>query len=228
VAGFFILAFAVIHAPLFGFKNRRLYAVLVLGLVVMAAGPLLRAAASGPQSYRAVLFGDSNTSCAFVYAEHGGLYIVNPGVDGKKLAEAVFAGGGKTAEGVLFTSLEKKNFSGLAELSRLVEIKRIIIPYGPAPAALPALLEDMKKGGTIIEKVWPGEAASGMKITARWGGDSSGYTGRGEVCDWEIGPVKIGDGGASASRLCAGPDCVPRDSIRSQKSKTTVLAFELP
>ena len=99
VTGFFILAFAVIHAPLFGFKNRRLYVVLAMGFVVMAVGPLIHAVASGPQSYRAVLFGDANTSCVFVYAEPGGLYIVNPGINGKKLADAVLSGGGKTVEG---------------------------------------------------------------------------------------------------------------------------------
>lgn len=227
VTGFFVLVFALLHAPLLGFKSRRLYAVCALGLAVMAVGPLLRAAAFGQQSCRVLLFGDSNTSCAFVYARPGGLYIVNPGINGGKLAEAVFSGGDKTVEGVLLTSLEGRNFSGLAALARLVAVKRIIIPYAPAPAALPAVLEEMKKSGTIIYRTWPGETVpSDIKIVSGWGPASPGYGGRGEVYDWEIGPVKIDNGGRSASRLCAGP-CPSPEGAEAQKGKIVILDLKI-
>ena len=227
VGGFFVLAFAFLHAPLLGFKSRRLYAVCVLGLAVMAAGPLKRAAASGPENYRALLFGDTNTSCAFVYAGKG-LYVVNPGLEGKKLAEAVLSGGGRTVEGVLLTSLEERNFSGLASLAGLVEIKRVLLPYGRAAGELPAILAELEKGGTAIEKVWPGEtAAGGSGIAALWGGTAHGYCGRGEVDDWTIGPVKIGEGGGAVSGPCGG-SCAAAGGVRAQKGRTVSMDFKFP
>ncbi|OGS12274.1 MAG: hypothetical protein A2285_01830 [Elusimicrobia bacterium RIFOXYA12_FULL_57_11] len=228
VAGFYILAFALLHAPLFGFKSPRLYACAALGLAVMAAGPLTAARSGGPLKYQVTLFGDSNTSCALLRLPAGGLFLVNPGVSGKKLADAVFAGGQRRLEGVALTSLEEKNFSGLAELSRLAGVGRVLLPYGPAPADLLALLGELKKSGTVIEKLWPGETAAGMPLTARWPADARGYNGRGDLWDWEFGPILIENGGESASRLCAGPGCAGQTRILSQKNKTTILAFEVP
>ena len=228
VAGFYILAFAFLHAPLIGFKSKRLYAGVLLGLAVMSAGPLKQALAGGTRNCQAALFGDSNTSCALVRLPDGALFLVNPGLSGKTLAAAVFAGGARRLEGVAFTSLEEKNYSGLADLSRTVGISRVMLPYGPAPAALRGLLAEMKKSGTLIDKVWPGEAVSNLKITSRWAGNSRGYTGRGEVYDWEVGPVKIEDGGGAASKLCGANKCAAQDTIQSQKGKTAILDFDIP
>jgi len=224
VAGFFILAFAVIHAPLFGFKNRRLYLVLALGVAVMAAGPVIRAAAPGPQSYRVALFGDTNTYCAFVYAEPGGLYIVNPGIKGEKLADAVFSGGGRTAEGILLTSLEEKNFSGLEALADMVEIRNILVPYGPQPDGLKRVLAKLEKAGSSVVKVWPGMSAGG-RIEAFWDGREAGYTGNNDVLGWEIGGVRIGGEGKYAEQKNPAPGSLPA-RIEAQKEKTMTL--ELP
>ncbi|HNW43591.1 MAG TPA: ComEC/Rec2 family competence protein [Elusimicrobiales bacterium] len=228
IAGFYILAFAVLHAPLFGFKNIRLYACAALGLCVMAAGSLAPAQARGLRLCRAELFGDSNTNCALLRLPEGGIFLVNPGVGGKKLADAVFAAGATRLEGIALTSLEEKNFNGLAELSRLVGIGRVMIPYGPAPEALRGVLAGLKKKGAAIERIWPGEtSAAGVKITSRWPA-APGYTGRADLYDWEIGPVKIENGAGSATRLCAGPKCPATVRVQSQKGKTAVLEFELP
>jgi len=228
VAGFYILAFSLLHAPLLGFKNLRLYACAALGLFVMAAGPLTAARSGGPLKYQVTLFGDSNTFCALLRLPDGGLFLVNPGINGKKLADAVFAGGMRRLEGIAVTSLDEKNLSGLAELSRLVGISRVVLPYGPAPAGFLPLLGEMKKSGTIIEKLWPGEAVSDMRLTARWAANARGYNGRGDVYDWEIGPVKIENGGQVASRLCSAPNCAEPARILFQKNKTNILVFDVP
>ena len=225
VAGFYLLAFAVLHAPLFGFNNIRLYTCAALGLCVMEAGALTNALADGSRKYRTELFGDSNTSCALVHLPDGTLFLVNPGVSGKTLADAVFAGGARRLSGVTFTSLEEKNFSGLAGLSRLVEIERVVLPFGPQPPALSALLGELKKKGAAIVKAWPGEPASDMKIIARWTDDPRGYTGLGDVFDLEIGRVKIENAGDSVSRLCAGAACAAQSSVQAQKGTTAVLEF---
>jgi len=226
VAGYFILAFAVLHAPLFGFRNRRLYAVLALGLGVMAIGPLGRAAVPGARSCRAVLFGDADTSCAFVYANPGGLYIVNPGIDGGKLAEAVFSGGGRTVEGALLTSLERKNFSGLEKLSGLVGIRTVLVPYGPQPPELKRVLAELEKNGTVVGRMWP-DLPDGGPVNAFWDGDGPGYTGGSDILGWEIGGVRIGGGGKYAQQKDIAQGGLPARA-EAQERKTVTREFFPP
>ena len=226
VCGFFILAFGIMHAPLFGFKNRRLYGVLAAGLAVMAVGPLTHAAAAFTQRYKAELFGDANTSCAFVSAEPGGLYLVNPGISGKKLAEAVFSGGRRTVDCVLLTSLEKKNFSGLEQLSETVSIRKVLVPYGPQPDGLKRVLAKLEKNGAFVGRVWPGAPAAGLPA-AFWDGGAPGYTGMNDIIGWEIGALRVGGEGGYAERTAAAAGNGPA-RIDAEKGKITTLVFELP
>ncbi|MEK7721729.1 MAG: ComEC/Rec2 family competence protein, partial [Elusimicrobiota bacterium] len=148
-AGFFILAFALLHAPLHGFRSRRFYLAAALGLGLTALGPLVKSLTAGTVTYKAVLFGDSNTSCALLSVP-AGLFLVNPGVNGKKLADSVFVEGSRSLEGVIFTSLEEKNFSGLEELSDMVAIRKVFIPYGPHTEELRRLLTKLEKTGARV------------------------------------------------------------------------------
>ena len=217
VGGALVAAFALLHAPLFGFRSARLYASAAVGLLLMGAGHLPRPAGAGGAKYGAQLFGDSNTSSALVRAP-GGLYLVNPGLNGRKLADAVLTSGARSLEAVLLTSLEEKNYSGLEELSRSVGVKNIFLPYGPQPRELSALLKRLLPGGAV--RLWPGEAAAGVR--AGWGA-GRGYTGVGDVLDWEIGELRVGGGGARAARR--GPGGV---AAEAERGKTVSLAFELP
>ncbi len=226
VAGFFVLALVLLHAPLLGFRRRRLYFAAALGLALMAAGPLVKIYAAGPLKYRAVLFGDSNTSCALLSVPSG-LFLVNPGVSGKKLADSVLAGGARSLEGVLLTSLEEKNFSGLAELSGLVGIKNVFLPYGPRPVELKQVLAKLEKAGARVYAVWPGEApVPGLKVAAAWGGDRAGYSGSRDVLDWEIEALGIKKEGGYAEQACACLNCPA--PVLMEKRKTVTLEFELP
>jgi len=226
VAGFFVLALALLHAPLLGFRSFRLYFAAALGLLLAAVGPLAKVSAAGPVKYRAVLFGDSDTSCALLSVP-GGLFLVNPGVNGKKLADSVLSEGARALEGVLLTSLDGKNFSGLEELSGLVAVKNVFLPYGPGPEELLRILEKLEKAGSGVYKVWPGElSAPGFKVTAAWGAGARGYTGRSDVLDWEIEALRIGKEGGYAEQACACVNCPGPASV--QKRKTVTLEFELP
>ncbi|HAT72985.1 MAG TPA: hypothetical protein DCS63_09240 [Elusimicrobia bacterium] len=193
IAGFFILALTLLHAPLLGFKRRRLYLAALSGFAVMAAGPLTRLQASaGRQAYKAVLFGDYNTASALVQAPSGGLYLLNPGVNGKKLAASVFDRGARSLEAVMFTSLEEKNYSGLAELASLVKINNLLLPYGPRPEELGRLLVRLEADGARVARVWPGEEpAAGARLACGWDGGSAGYTGAADRFWWSVGAVKL-------------------------------------
>jgi competence protein ComEC len=197
IAGGFVLAFAFAHAPLLGFRRPRLYGLAAAGAAVLAAGVLSfpRATASGRAS-GALLFGDSNTRAALVSAPSGGLFLVNPGVNGRKLAGAVLARGSKTLEAVMLTSLEKKNYSGLPELAGLVKIKSVLLPYGPRPPDLEAALAALEKSGTEVKKIWPGEESGGA--SCGWEGASPGYSGAADRFSWKVGDLTVTREGARA------------------------------
>jgi competence protein ComEC len=220
VAGALVVAFVILHAPLLGFRRRRLYFSAALGVAVMGAGQVPGFISAGEVRYGVQLFGDSNTNSALVRAPSG-LYLVNPGLNGQRLADAVLTGGTRRLEGVLLTSLEEKNFSGLDELSRSVSINRIFLSYGPQPRALSELIKKLFPAAGAAVRLWPGERAAGVR--AGWGARGPGYTGGGDIVDWEIGAVRISGEGAQASQGGAGGA-----SASSERGKTVLLEFEQP
>lgn len=197
IAGFFLLAFALAHAPLLGFRRPRLYAAALAGLSVMAAGALREAGGGARQPQGGLLFGDGNTRSALIRVPSGGLCLLNPGVSGKKLAGAVFDRGTLRLEAVLLSSLAEKDYSGLGELASQVKIKTVLLPYGPRPEALRRLLAGLEKEGTAVVRVWPGEAAA-EGITCGWDGYSPGYSGLADSFSWTIGALTLSRGGAAA------------------------------
>ena len=198
VAGFFVLAFALLHAPLLGFRRVRLYATALAGLAAMAAGTILEARVYAPARQEAALFGDSNTRCALVTGPAGGLYLANPGVNGRRLADAVLERGGKTLEGVLLTSLEEKNYSGLGELAGLVKVKAVLLPYGPRPAPLEEVLARLRKEGAAVRRLWPGAPDEDGDVACGWEDRPHGYTGKADRVWWRIGAVKLSREGGYA------------------------------
>jgi len=201
IAGFFLLALALLHAPLLGFRRPRLYAALFLGLAVMAAGPLRGGRAAARPAQGALLFGDGNTRSALVRSSSGGLYLLNPGVNGKKLADAVLVRGTRTLEGVLLTSLEEKNYSGLEELAGLVTVTNVFLPYGPRPPGLERLLAGLEKRGAAVRRLWPGETAA---VSCGWEGYVPGYSGAGDRFSWSIGGITLSRGGERAELETGG------------------------
>ena len=197
VAGFFAVAFALLHAPLLGFGSFRLYAAAAAGLLVMTAG-WLRPAKAPACDAEGELFGDANTSSALVRTSSGGLYLLNPGISGRRLADAVLDRGSGALEGVLLTSLEEKNYSGLAELAGLVKIKGVLLPYGPVPGGLRAALARLEAEGTAVKRLWPGEAEG--PVRCGWDGYAPGYSGAGDRFSWEIGGLTLDRGGGRALR----------------------------
>jgi competence protein ComEC len=199
-AGAFAAALAVLHAPLLGPKSPRFYSALGLGLLLMAAGPLRRASAGGGRC-GALLFGDGHTHCALVTDGGGRLFLVNPGVNGRKLADAVLARGGASLEAVMLTSAEKKNYSALGELAGRVKVKNVLIPYGPRPPGFEALLAALRKQGVMVNLLWPGETAAGA--LCGWDGYGPGYTGA-DRFSWTVGDITVSRGGEYAQQVSAG------------------------
>jgi hypothetical protein len=223
VAGFYLFAFVFLHAPLIGFKKPRLYLAGALGLAVMAAGVPWRAQAGEREKCLALLFGDSDTRCALVKVPGSGIFIVNPGLKGKKLADAVFAEGSRGVEGIMLTSLGKNNYSGLKELASMVKIKRVLIPYGPQPPGLAGLLRELEGKGISVNRVWPGEEpVADVKIGAAWGGYGEGYTGRNDLVDWSICGLSVQKDGGYAVQDPPGPAPL---AAEARKGVVTTLEF---
>lgn len=219
VAGFLVFAFALLHAPLFGFRGRGLYLTAGLGLSAALLG-LLPAPGSGGR-YQARLFGGGDTRCALVSVPSG-LYLVNPGMKGRTLAAAVLSSGRRSLDCVLLTSLEKKNYGGLEELAGLVKVRSVLLPPGPRPGGLGVLLEKLSRGGTRVATLWPGEKDRDSGVEAGWDGYSPGYSGLSDVVAWELPGFRIAGGGASAERDCGGT----RGSLEAESGKTVSMEFE--
>ena len=149
-------------------------------------------------------------------------------MNGKKLADSVFTEGSRTLEGVFLTSLDGKNFSGLEELSGLVAINKVFIPYGPQAGELKLVLAKLEKAGARVYKVWPGEEPVPGLRSAGWGDSGAGYSGRGDRLDWEVGALGIRKEGGYAEQACACRGCPAAAPVSAQKRKTVALEFELP
>lgn len=223
IGGSLALAAVLLHAPLLGFKSRRLYISAAFAISFMLSGLLPGRGGAGGRGYCASLFGDTDTACALVSGP-GGLYLVNPGMSGKKLAAAVLASGSRCLEGAILTSLEPKNYSGLEELSRTVAVRKIFLPPGPRPPALSKALKRLTDRGAAVVTLWPGEAGASLDVVPAWDGYAPGYSGRGDRFLWEIGPLRVGGGGTFAELACEG---VSR-RVDASKGETVSLEFELP
>ena len=202
LAAYFIFVFVLLHAPLFGFRNRRMY--------VMAGVPLLAIFAAGvlPEKNLVSAFSDSDTRSVVVRHGKNGLFLFNPGVNGRKLANCVLYYGGRSVDGVFLSTLARRDWGGLEELSGAMKIKRIALPYGAMPKELKETTDRLAGTGTLIERVWPDDsiAFGGLNVLPDWGSGpgptEAGYTGRGplEGLDWRVEAsdlkVRVSNGGA--------------------------------
>lgn len=192
LSGYYFLAFAVLHWPILGFTK---YMFPAIGCFIIMMGPVMNSLGNIKTKERIMLFGDKRTSSAVIVRKNG-LYLVNPGLDGKKLADAVLAEGKYTLNAVLFTSISDNNFKGLLELSKKIRIKSILIPYGPMNDDMYASLAPARRSGAKILRVWPEKTGS---LRLSWPEQVFGYAGRGEDYDWIINDVKISNNGRCAS-----------------------------
>ncbi len=219
VTGFLIFAFSLLHAPLFGFRSRGFYLAAGLGLCAALLGLLPQPGSA--DRYSARLFGDGDTRCALVNSPSG-LYLVNPGLKGRTLAAVVLSSGRRSLDCVLLSSLEKKNYSGLAELAGLVEVRTVLLPPGPRPEELAGLLEKLCRGGVRVATIWPGEKDWPSGLGAGWDGYSPGYSGLYDAVAWELPGFRIAGGGALAERCCGGG----QGALKAENGKVVSMEFE--
>lgn len=204
LAAYFILVFALLHAPLLGFRSRRLY--------VLAGVPLLAVCAAGflPVKSLVSVFSDSDTRSVVVRDGKNGLFLFNPGINGRKLANCVLYYGFRSVDGVFVSTLARRDWGGLGELGGLMKIKKVALPYGALPEELKETAARLAGAGTLIERVWPADSIifGGVEVTPDWGSGpepdqaAAGYTGRNQLegLDWRLEArdfqVRVGNGGA--------------------------------
>ena len=206
MAAFFVFVFVLLHAPLLGFRSRRLY--------VLASVPLLVifAAGSFPVKSLVSVFSDSDTRSVAVRRGRAGFFLFNPGINGRKLANCILYYGCRSVEGVFISTLSRRDWGGLGELAGLIKIKKVALPYGALPDELKEITERLAKAGTRIERVWPEDTMlfGGLEARPDWGTGQdpdrniTGYTGRGpEGLDWQLQApglkVRVGNDGASVT-----------------------------
>ncbi|HAH32491.1 MAG TPA: hypothetical protein DCL44_09295 [Elusimicrobia bacterium] len=181
-AAFFVLVFIFLHAPLFNFKKKPVWAMFALSLLMFGCGKFFtpRPGVS--------LFSDGKSAAFLFGAGDGGLFLVNAGINGAKLSNAILSAGARELKAVFLPSLDEKDSSGLKELGSLIRVRRLFIPYGPLPDGLNAEAEKLSRQGVEIKRFWPEESIfmDGVKISAAWpcyvsGGKKAysapGYTG---------------------------------------------------
>ena len=190
LAACFCFVFVLLHAPLLGFRRRRLYA--------LAAVPLLALSAAGflPEKSLVSVFSDSDTRSVLIRRGRAGLFLINPGISGRKLANSVLHYGFREVEAVFISTPARRNWSGLEELAGLIKIKKVILPYGARPPELEAALARLSAGGVQVERAWPQDKLlfGGLEVRPDWieagapGSKGAGYAGRGpwEGLDWRL------------------------------------------
>ena len=221
LAFFFVFVFVLLHAPLLGFRNRRLY--------ILAAVPLLAIFAAGflPVKNLVSMFSDSDTRSVVVRHGRAGLFLFNPGINGRKLANSVLHYGFHSVEGVFVSTLERRDWGGLGELAKLIKIKKVAVPYGALPGELEEILGGLAKAGTRIDRAWPEDRIlfKDLEVRPDWGSGpypdrkTAGYTGRDswEGLDWRLEAsdfeVRVMDGGSRvAVRRGAGAESLIKNS----------------
>lgn len=204
IAGFYVLAWTLLHWPLLGFTR---YLFPALGFFLVLANSLLGSIGRLNVKEHVLLFGNRNVSSALI-VDKKGIFLVNPGMNGKKLSDAVYAEGRYSLNAVLFTSLDENNFRGLADLSQKVRIKNIYLPFGPMNDYMYDSLSPARHSGANIQQIWP---VSSGTVHLAWPEQVYGYAGRGEPYDWKVNDVRITNNGKCASIMKNGrwstPDC---------------------
>jgi competence protein ComEC len=225
---FFIFVFALLHAPLFGFKNKKLYCAAAGALLISFFGTKIL-----PEKNIAAMFSDANTYSVILKQGSKAVFLVNPGMDAKKLVNSLLHYGFREIDGVFISTLARKDWSGLAGIAQSLGVKKVILPYGPLPDELAEVLSDLEKNGGVVLRVWSDESLniSGVSVYPVWRSPPGlgGYGGNDmyEGLDWRFSgkyfKVAVEDDGRRASGACGiSGEC--RD-FTGKKGET--LEFEL-
>lgn len=190
LAAFFALVLVLLHAPLLGFRRSRLYAFVAVPLLAVVTACLI------PRGNLVSVFSDRDTRSVILRRGDTGLFLFNPGISGRKLANAALFYGFREVEGAFVSSLSRRDWNGLEELAGLIRIKKVVLPYGARPTELADALDRLAAGGVTVESAWPGDKLlfSGVEVLPdRISAEnvrsiSVGYTGRGqgEGLDWAV------------------------------------------
>lgn len=185
MCAFFVFVFALLHAPLFGFRNKKLYFIALPALLVALTG-----ARALPAKNAAAMFSDGDTHSVIIKKGAGAIFLVNPGMDGEKLANAALYYGFREVDGVFISTLDRKNWGGFAALAGGLGVRKAVLPYGPLPGELEDALSAFRKSGGAVVRAWDGDMVdvAGVPVRAVWREGSSGYGGNTayEGLDWRF------------------------------------------
>lgn len=185
MCAFSVFVFALLHAPLFGFRNKKLYFTALSALLAALAGT--RAL---PAKNAAAMFSDGDTYSVIIKKGSRAVFLVNPGMDGEKLANAALYYGFRAVDGVFISTLDRKNWSGFSALAAGLGVGKAVLPYGPLPGGLKEALSAFQKSGGAVIRAWDGDIVdvSGVPVQAVWRAGYSGYGGNTacEGLDWRF------------------------------------------
>lgn len=164
-AAYYLIAFAIFYLP--NKYVRKRFSCIFTSAAVL----LLVINFTFFRKGRIYLFSTKYSRSILIETRNYKTILVDAGINGKVLAKAVMAAGSLTLDSVFLSGLNYSSFSGLSELSDLIKIKKIYIPYGGLKPKLKKDLPYLESKGIKIIRLWEGDGFSGSKWQGKtlWG-----------------------------------------------------------
>ena len=112
-------------------------------------------------------FREGKSACLMFHTSQGKVLLVDAGINGDKLYNAVVHSGTLRVDAVFLSSLEETSWKGLSALAQKAKPGAVYIPYGPLPRALETVLTQLKNNGVTVARLWYGDKATGTDWSAR-------------------------------------------------------------
>jgi len=161
---YYLMLFVLWHFPDRGFRGRIFKPLAAACVLILALSYAL------PKKGEAVFFAKGRAKCVLLRTAGGKGMLVNAGIDGTSLAHAVLESKTGGLDAVILSSFEESSWKGIEELSKIIRIKMICLPFGPVDPGLGKTLRRLEGKGCVIKRMWAGESIVNGKWSsaARW------------------------------------------------------------
>ncbi len=163
-AAYYLMLFVLWHFPDRSFSGRIFKPLAAACVLILALSYAL------PKKGEAVFFAKGRAKCVLLRTAGGKGMLVNAGIDGTSLAHAVLESKTGGLEAVILSSLEESSWKGIEELSKIIRIRMVCLPFGYVDPGLGKTLSRLGEKGCVIKRMWAGESIVSGKwsIAARW------------------------------------------------------------